>query len=1082
MASEAAHLLTNYLHHLSSAARVENLPDRALIERFVSQRDEDAFAALVRRHGPMVLRVCQRVLHDSHATEDAFQATFLVLSRKAASLRCADTVGSFLHGVAFRVAQNARKQRARRHKYESQNVAENRTGDPLAEVTVREAQAILDQELACLPEKYRAPLVLCCLEGKTRDEAARQMGWSAKLVKSRLEQGRERLHQRLTRRGLTLPAALGAALLTEEAASAALPAMLIRAAVGAARSGNGVSASVVLLAESVLGSTAVGKAKIVFVTLMSLTGVLAAGMGAFAPPKPSEKQTEPPAAAKAKTPEPAKAEKPQPARTLRVAVLDPQGKPLPYAKIHSSIWTHEKGFQANHDYKTDAAGVASVELPKSFYILRLWASKKGFADLFANWEQNELGSGAKLPAEYVIRMERAVTAGGRIVDEQGKPIAGAKVEVHLGRDLKPVNSDGRTSYNWALADRSNTTDDEGRWRIDNVPNHPQVKLDLFVSHPDYVPDKWDSRRNYQSAAGVTTEMLLKETAILPIKHGIRVQGQVTDPAGKPIKGALVIYGDDSYGSHEPCKFPTDAEGRYRLPALPPELTTLTVIAADLAPQLRRVMLRDGLPPQDFRLAAGKRIRLRIVDAVGKPVAKAYVGIDGWKGSKSLYSDHNPNHPKVPDTKIPKRANADGIWQWDSAPDDPVKIKIEMPGFAPHELEIAGGAAERTIVLRPDHRITGRVTDAVTGKPIPSFTVMHLDVFRKDWFVAERSQAVAGKNGRLNYLAERTDIPLRLRVEAPGYRTQDGPEFHVGDDSSRTQDFRLQPSEPISGVVCDAAGKPVAKAEVLLATPTEESRVQSRGPDWGNHKTFTNATGRFKFSDPGEPFVVIAQADAGFAFAEFPAGHHDAGILHLRPWASIRGQFRDGGKPVRGATILLSLVRINTLDRPRINTTPLQTVTSADGRFEFARVPPVPISVWAYLGPWKDDGFRSGPHVPLDLKPGQKVELNLGSGAAIVNGKVKLTGKVPENLDCTYSLNYLVQRAPAIDPPPDIARLGFDARKGWRDSWTQSPEGQAYLNTLRHWFVKLAADGTFRISGVAAGEYDLAIAVYAKPDG
>ncbi len=163
MASEAAHLLTNFLHHLSSAARVENLPDRALIERFASQRDEDAFAALVRRHGPMVLRVCQRVLHDAHAAEDAFQATFLVLSRKAASLRCTDTVGCFLHGVAFRVAQNARKQRARRQKHESQNIVENRITDPLAEVTVREAQAMLDQELDRLPEKYRAPLVLCCL-------------------------------------------------------------------------------------------------------------------------------------------------------------------------------------------------------------------------------------------------------------------------------------------------------------------------------------------------------------------------------------------------------------------------------------------------------------------------------------------------------------------------------------------------------------------------------------------------------------------------------------------------------------------------------------------------------------------------------------------------------------------------------------------------------------------------------------------------------------------------------------------------------------------------------------------------------
>jgi thiol-disulfide isomerase/thioredoxin len=449
----------------------------------------------------------------------------------------------------------------------------------------------------------------------------------------------------------------------------------------------------------------------------------------------------------------------------------------------------------------------------------------------------------------------------------------------------------------------------------------------------------------------------------------------------------------------------------------------------------------------------------------------------WKRSKSIQTDHNPNHPPVPDTKIPRRTDADGVWEWPSAPEDPVRLHVFVEGIAETEVEVAGGAPERTVTLKGEHRVTGRVTDAVTGQPIPAFTVIPLDVFRKDFLHAERSHAVAGQDGRLSFLANRNDIALRLRIEAPGYRTQDGPEFRLGADASRTQDFRLQPSPPVTGAVLDANGQPVPKAVVLLATPTQAASLSS---EWDNHKVVTDAAGRFAFPDPGEPWAVVVQADAGFALADFPADKHDAGTLRLRPWASVRGRFRDGGKPVNEATMMLQPIRLEGLVAPRIEAL-LQTTTGADGCFEFARVPPVPVSVCAYLGPWKDEGFRSGPHVPLDLQPGKGVDLDLG-GPTVVTGKVKLTGKVPADLDCTYSLNYLIRREPGIAPPPAIAGLGFDIRNGWRDTWSKTVEGRTYLSTLRSWFVKLAPDGTFRISGVPAGEYDLAVEVYAKPSG
>ena len=208
-----------------------------------------------------------------------------------------------------------------------------------------------------------------------------------------------------------------------------------------------------------------------------------------------------------------------------VVVLDPQGKPLPGANILASVWTEEKGFKANRDYETDANGTAQVELPKSFSLLRLWAGKKPYVRMFAGWEQNELASLKEFPAEYVFRLQSAVSAGGKVVDEGGKPISGARVRVTIANSLKPANGDGRSSYDIWLATGSDaaTTDADGRWRIDNVPSDPRIELSLMVSHPDLVSGEiW---REVQKRNGITTEILRQGTAALTLKRGVVVRAR-----------------------------------------------------------------------------------------------------------------------------------------------------------------------------------------------------------------------------------------------------------------------------------------------------------------------------------------------------------------------------------------------------------------------------------------------------------------------------------------------------------------------------------------------------------------------------
>src|SRR5262245_10485970 len=198
------------LRDLVARAGLEAESDRDLLERFRRTRDGDAFAALVERHGPMVLGLCRRLLAHSQDADDAFQATFLTLARRADAVAQPNALAGWLYGTARRIALRARSSR-RRQIVDAASIAAPMR-DPLAEVSARELLDILENELARLPEILRLPLALCAIEGQTIDEAARRLGVTPSAFKGRLERGRSRLHSRLTKRGFTLPAALAATL------------------------------------------------------------------------------------------------------------------------------------------------------------------------------------------------------------------------------------------------------------------------------------------------------------------------------------------------------------------------------------------------------------------------------------------------------------------------------------------------------------------------------------------------------------------------------------------------------------------------------------------------------------------------------------------------------------------------------------------------------------------------------------------------------------------------------------------------------------------------------------------------------
>jgi len=260
--------------------------DRHLLQRFAEVRDETAFTALVERHGPLVFGVCRRVLQDAADADDAFQATFCVLARRATSMAWQESISSWLYAVAHRVALRAKARLARQREHEREAAAMRGTSESTA-ASDPGLRSLIDAELSRLPEKYRAPIVLCYLQGQTNEEAAQQLGWPKGTVQGRLARGRELLKARLSRRGVALSVGTLAALETG-LVSGAVPGALIQEtvqtaihfAVGASPAAATVPASITTLVEGVLHTMWLTKVKIAIVLLLSV-GILG-GLGAAA--------------------------------------------------------------------------------------------------------------------------------------------------------------------------------------------------------------------------------------------------------------------------------------------------------------------------------------------------------------------------------------------------------------------------------------------------------------------------------------------------------------------------------------------------------------------------------------------------------------------------------------------------------------------------------------------------------------------------------------------------------------------------------------------------------------------------------
>jgi RNA polymerase sigma factor (sigma-70 family) len=911
-----------HIRNVALALGTRELTDTQLLKRFAVHQDADAFAALMQRYGQLVWGVCRHVLRHDHDAEDAFQATFLVLARSSASIRKQEALASWLHGTAYRIALRARRDTAVRRTHE--NRGQSMPADKhLPETDLREALAMLDEEVQCLAPRQRAAFVLCSLEGKSLAEAAQQLGWKQGTVSGTLTRARRQLEQRLTRRGVTLTAVLSAVVLGRQVASAAVPAGLARATTQAALLYAAGKTPAAALASPAAAALAEGVTKTMFLTKLKVATMLLLAVGVaglltrqalvaqpFATqqvvaPQASAQDTKPPAPKREDNAPPADhGNKADEALEVKGQVLGPDGKPCAGAKLF--LWTNAVKDRADMPVlaTTGADGRFRLTIAKAYrnHDAKIVARAKTHGP---DWvEVARLDKGG----EVTLRLAKDdVPIDGRVIDLEGQPVAGATIEVgrleqsemkvwietakkgvsnHQERELASVALDGPTSV---------TTGKDGRFRLTGFGRERVVLLRLRgdnIEHCVFWVVMRDEPLTGMRGGPYGTYSATFTHHALPSKP---IVGTIRDKAtGKPLPGIAVV---SSMYNNRWTK--TDEKGRYRIVGAAKH--ERYSVSAGSAPYLNctKMDIADtpGLEPLtvDFELERGVAIKGRLTDkTTGQPVR-------GWMGYIPLADNpHIKDFSELGKLQIiasdEAQSKADGLFTVTAIPgpgvlvaradDEDRFVAAEVEGIKLAQSIILDGyhavipvnpsgqdpkSTHYDIALVPGRALSGTVLGP-DGQPLSGAHAAGLGATPKFFARSEGKLATASFSVR-GLSPKKSRTVLLMHPEKRLAKLQ-----IVRPDESDPLTVRLEPLGALTGRVVAANGKPLAglkvrtqlsfKPENFKNLPTELRFNIQTWSKYINREATTDGDGRFRIEGlvPGVKYLLNVTREMEFLSA------------------------------------------------------------------------------------------------------------------------------------------------------------------------------------------------------------------------
>ncbi len=1057
---------------------MHTLDDWNLIQDYRKTRSEAAFAELVHRHIDWVHSVALRQVGNSQLAEEVVQAVFILLARKAASLRSGTLLGGWLFRTTCFVSRcslRAEQRRKNREHTASTFMTDLQTDE--TELLWQKLIPYLDQAVATLSEADRLAVLLRFYEKKSLSQVGQQLGISEDAAKKRVSRTVEKLRDFLVRRGVSLGAVTLGTLLVEnavQAAPAALTSGVIKSSVA------GTMAAPIGLVRETLNAWRWAKIKLASAAGLSaaLLGLLlhtvSGGVANYGINPPSQ-NNEPPVSSQLSSG--AAGETATASRTNAQAVpAGPRflfrvesaesgkgigGAQILVSRVVGSDWAEER------DLVTDEKGVCTIPLPEGrLGRLDVGALKDGFVEKFYTWR---VDYGTPLPPCYILKLERAVTIGGHVQDRDGNPISNAEIGLIFHGTSDSSSSEPQIERLGFIGDPvpAAKTDTEGNWHCAlTPPGH--TGFNIGVRHPRHVRREFMvGSKASENNGQVAMEDLLNQKAIMTLAPGFELKGFVLDESGNPIAGAKAAWIGNLNSPSDEIK--TGSDGSFRMTMLPQGTVQISASATAFAPSVMSVEVTSNNRDVLFRLSRGAELPIRITDQDGSGIPDAWAVLE-------LPISHNGDFRVSTD--------AAGYAKFEGIPTNALKGLLLHAGangyFYARNFTVGANVAQPIIRLTKSLHVTGNVLDAETRQPIVQFKA--IPCRGEDSSGYDRSETSHGQSGWYSMGFTEPGMPYRVRIEAEGYEPAMSPPMG-SQPAEQSQDFLLRRADSkaaIHGVVLLPDGNPAAKIRVCLLTFEQGAALQygELKPNPGSMPsilTNTDEHGEFTFAAAPQAHTLIASDPAiGFGLLRM----HGAGPLYtiqLSPWGRIEGTLQLSGNaaPNRQVSLQRGWPAYRSVQDGLYAAD--SATTDASGHFTFEQVPPGGVTLYLSEGIGKSLSHQTA----LEVHAGVTTQVEMGSGGRLITGTLVISDGSKADWRTQVILASLVTNAkrPSIQLPP---AKDFAGKLNLLDFFDQSTEWRAFERGSGSFPLQIAADGSFTVENIRPGPYKLSVSISESP--